>query len=411
MSVFETFRIAVTSLLLNRMRALLTMLGIVIGVAAVISLMSLGRGVESLVADQFNGLGADILTVRASSPQRGFSSATNPLTDVNVEAIADPAIIPSVAQVAADYQVQGTVVKGYVSTSATVRGVTANFFGVNDWHPSSGSTFTIQDINTQAQIALLGTTMVEDVFGSETYDPIGESILINGRSFTVVGVMTAQTATGFNDPNSTILVPITTAQAKLGNARIAGAGYTVSSIMAKVSDLTLIDQATDEIEAYLLEEHGIVNEAQADFSVSSPSNAAESRTEVLGTLTLFLSGIAAISLLVGGIGVMNIMMVSVSERTREIGLRKAVGARAGDILSQFLIESLLLSLIGGAVGIGFGWGIASLASGLIGITSLTMSPDVVLLAVGVSVAIGVFFGLYPANRAARMHPIQALRFE
>ncbi len=222
--------------------------------------------------------------------------------------------------------------------------------------------------------------------------------------------MEQQTATGFQDPNELILIPISAAQTRLTNARVAPGGYTVSTIQAQVASTDQLTAATDEITNYLLAQHGIRNAAQADFTVSNPQTIADTRTQVLGTLTIFLSGIAAISLLVGGIGVMNIMLVSVSERTREIGLRKAVGARAGDILGQFLLESIVLSLIGCAGGVALSWGITSLVSRLLGIAP-SLSPDVILLATGISSAIGVFFGLYPARRAALMRPIDALRFE
>ncbi len=410
MRFFESIRIAISSLMLNRMRAVLTMLGIIIGVGAVVSLISLGRGVQDYVSSQFEGLGADILTVRAQSPTRGFSSATNPLTVVDVESLADPAVAPNVNQVAADYTVQGTVVDGYTSVSVTVRGVTSSYFAVQDWMPSSGSIFTQGDIDQQREIALLGTTVVEDLFGSSTMNPTGRTILINDRAFVIVGVMEQRTAT-FQDPNNAILVPISTAQTRLSSARIAGEGYTVSTIYAQIADTTLIDTATSEIEAYLLRKHGIIDPDQADFTVSNSSTIAESRTAVLETLTLFLSGIAAISLLVGGIGVMNIMLVSVSERTQEIGLRKAVGAQRSDILSQFLVESVLLSLLGGAGGIVVSWCVLQIAPNLISGVTFAISSDIVLLATGVSSGIGIFFGLFPANRAASMNPIQALRYE
>ncbi|MCK6580701.1 MAG: ABC transporter permease [Anaerolineae bacterium] len=410
MNLWESFRLAVGSILLYPTRAALTMLGIIIGVAAVISLLALGRGVENSVASQFEGLGADILTVRANMPMRGFSSASTPLTLKNLQALADGVTTPSVSGVAAEYQVRATAVDGYNSTSVTVRGVTPNYFTLNEWSLTAGSAFTQSDSDSQAQIAVLGVTVVEDLYGSADYDAVGESLLINDLAFTVVGILAEQTATGPNDPNDAIIVPLLTAQARLGNARVAGEGYQVSSILAKVSDTALLDAAQSEIEAYLLSAHGIADPDQADFTVTQASATAETRTEVLGIVTLFLSGIAAISLLVGGIGVMNIMLVSVSERTREIGLRKAVGARAGDILVQFMIESLLLSMLGGALGVAAGMAIAAIGSQLISATAV-LSPEIIVLAVGVSLFIGVFFGVYPANRAARMNPIQALRFE
>jgi len=413
MNIFENLRIALNNLLLNRLRALLTILGIVIGVAAVTSLISLGRGVEDYIASQFEGLGADILTVRARPPTRGFNrSAMNPLTSKDVTALSSDDIAPSIGAVTAEYQTQGTVVHGYDSLSSTIRGVSANYAAVNDWYPVEGGFFTEQDITAQSQIAFMGITAIEDLFGDESYDPTGETILINDLPFTVVGVMEEQSSSFGQDPNSAILVPLLTAQSKLGNARVAGAGYSISTIQAKLAEGADVDTATDEIETYLLAEHGITNPDLADFSVSNPETISEARTEVFATLTLFLSAIAAISLLVGGIGVMNIMLVSVSERTREIGLRKAVGARSSDILGQFMIEAIMLSLLGGVGGVVLSLGVTSLAGNalLSGVTP-SLSGDVFLLATGVCSGIGVLFGLYPANRAARMQPIQALRFE
>ncbi len=404
MNLRESLRIAVSSLLLNRTRALLTMLGIIIGVGAVIALIGLGRGVETSVASQFEGLGADTLTVRGNPPRFGTSTATQPLTIADAEALA---ALPGVKQVAAEYQVQGTVVYERNSSNSSVRGVSANFFAVNDWYPAVGSIFSTGDLEEQAQIALVGSDMVDDLF--EGANPVGQTILINNRAFTVVGVMEEKSSSGFNNQNSAILVPITTAQTRLGNARVVG-GYDVSSLSVQVNDVNDIDAAKSRVEAFLLAEHGITNSTEADFQIQNPSTIVESQTSVTSTLTLFLSGIAAISLLVGGIGVMNIMLVSVSERTQEIGLRKAVGARYGDILSQFLMESILLSLAGGLGGILAGWLVMQAASSLLSLSS-SLSVDVVLLAVGVSTGIGVFFGLFPANRAARMRPVQALRFE
>jgi putative ABC transport system permease protein len=408
MNIMENLRIAVSSLLLNRTRAALTMLGIIIGVGAVITLVGFGRGVETSVTSQFEGLGADTLTVRSNPPRNGFSTASTPLTMANAEAIA---AMPGVQSVSPEYQVQATVVNGRNSVSSNVRGVSAAFFAVNDWYPASGSMFSEADIESQAQIALLGTDSVEDIFGDANINPIGQTIRINDRAFTVAGVLEEKSSAGAFSQNAAILVPISTAQSRLGNARVAGEGYSVSSLSVQLADTDQIDAVTQRIEAYLLAEHDIANAYEADFEVQSPSTIVEARSSVTGTLTLFLSGIAAISLLVGGIGVMNIMLVSVSERTREIGLRKAVGARSGDILSQFLIESTLLALLGGFGGVLLGWIAMQIAMSVLSTITMTLSPDVIVLALGVSSSIGIFFGLFPASRAARMRPVQALRFE
>ncbi len=408
MPLSESISIALNSLLLNRLRAILTSLGIIIGVAAVISLISLGRGVQDYVSQQFSSLGVDLLTVRSIRP-RGLQTAETPLTMDDVNALAK---LPDVKAVSAEYQVRATVVNDRNTAQIAVQGVTINYADVNNWHPANGGGFfTSQDLDSQSPYALLGTTAVSDLFGSASANPVGTTILINNTPFTVVGTMAAQNATGFQDPNEAILVPITAAQTRLATARSADGGYTVSTIQVQAASTDVLTPVTDAITQYLLREHGIRNPNAADFFVGNQQSIADSRTQTLQTLTLFLAGIAGISLVVGGIGVMNIMLVSVSERTREIGLRKAVGAQASDILSQFLIESLVLSLIGCAGGIAVSYAITQVGGRALGGLTITLSPDVILLATGISSAIGIFFGLYPANRAARMRPIDALRFE
>ncbi len=412
MNLVETFRIALSSLARNRLRAILTTLGIIIGVAAVISLMSLGRGVEAYVAEQFEGLGVNILTINSSQPSSGINAPVDALTTQDIEQLSNPAIALSITQVTATYQVQSTVVAGTTSLGLSVNGVMPNYAEVNDWFPQGGAAFISQeDVDTSARVALLGSSTVEDLYGAADFNPTGLTILIDDRVFTVIGVMTEKEATGRSDPNATVLIPISTAQTRLDNARVAGGGYEVSQIQALVDDVDTIDVATAEIEAWFYEAHDITEPEDADFQVSNSADVLESLTQVTSLLTIFLSAVAGISLLVGGIGVMNIMLVSVSERTREIGLRKAVGAYYTDILGQFLIESILLSLAGGALGIAFGWGVIQFGGLLVADLQLGLTADVIILATGISSLIGIFFGLYPANRAAKMRPIEALRFE
>ena len=412
MNLVETFRIALSSLGRNQLRAILTTLGIIIGVAAVISLMSLGRGVEAYVAEQFEGLGVNILTITSSQPSSGINAPADVLTTQDVEQLSNPAIAPTITQVTATYQVQSTVVAGTTSLGLSVNGIMPNYAEVNDWFPQGGTAFISQEnVDTSARVALLGLSAVEDLYGDAEFNPTGLTILIDDRVFTVIGVMAEKEATGRSDPNATVLVPISTAQTRLDNARVAGGGYEVSQIQALVADVDTIDVATAEIEAWFYEAHDIAEPEDADFQVNNSADVLESLTQVTALLTIFLSAVAGISLLVGGIGVMNIMLVSVSERTREIGLRKAVGAYYTDILGQFLIESILLSLVGGALGIAFGWGVIQFGGLLVADLQLGLTADVIILATGISSLIGIFFGLYPANRAARMRPIEALRFE
>ena len=410
MNFVEALRVALVSLTLNRLRAILTILGVVIGVASVISLMGLGRGVERYVASQFEGLGANILSVSATRPSSGLITAVQPLTTADVTAIEN---LPGISAITAQYQVQGaTVAANDTSASVTVRGVTANYGTVNNWETRGGiAFFTQEQIDENARVAILGTSTVADLFGEATVDPVGLTIQINNRDFSIIGVMEEQSSSGFQDPNEVVLVPITVAQTRLDNARVASGGYRVNQIQVLVSSPEGIDSVTAAIEAYLMDAHDIDNPRDADFTVSNRAEILDSITQVTSILTIFLSAIAGISLLVGGVGVMNIMLVSVSERTREIGLRKAVGARATDILGQFLIESVLLSVGGGLLGIALGWGVMQIGTQLLTDLQLTLTPDIAVLAVGVSSFIGIFFGLYPANRAARMRPIDALRFE
>ena len=408
MNLLETFRIALTALGTNKLRALLTTLGIMIGVASVVSLTSLGGSLQNYISGQFESLGADILQI-SSARFRGTSSGTVPLTTTDAAGIADPSVAPHIAAVATTYSVQGTVRVGENGDALSIQGVSANYAEVNEWHPGSGRFITQDDVDSSARVALIDQTTAEDMFG--TTNPVGQTMLINGQVFTVVGVMEERSTSGFS--SQTVLIPIATAQTRLTNVRVAGRGYRVSSIQAKVvaSDAATVELATEEVEAYLLRAHGITDPDSADFDVRSSSTILESLSSTLSLVTLFLSVIAGISLLVGGIGVMNIMLVSVTERTREIGLRKAVGAQYRSILSQFLFESILLALLGGAVGMTLATVILFVAGQLVSEFSISITPESALLAVGISSLIGVLSGLYPANRAAQMRPIDALRFE
>ena len=410
MSLLEGFRIALNSLFINRLRAVLTALGIIIGVGAVVGLTSLGRGVQDYVASQFADLGANTLTVSSTSPGTQTRKQIQPLTDQEAIAISR---LPGVQQVSTVYSVAGTLVVGTETVNLSLSGVTPAYAQVSNWYPrSDGGRFINQaDVDDTARVVVLGESTVKDLFGDKEFNPIGLSVQINGRIFTVIGVMADRSAASPADLNAAALIPITTAQTRLADARVHGGSYKVSQIQVVAQSQELNDSTRQEIQTYLTDAHDIVYAGDEDFSVNNQADLLNSISQITGLLTVFLGGVAGISLLVGGIGIMNIMLVSVTERTREIGLRKAVGARAQDILSQFLIESIILSLVGGALGITLGWLITVIAGAVVPDLHLGLTLDSVMLATGVSSFVGIFFGLYPASRAARMRPIDALRFE
>ncbi|MBE2268924.1 MAG: ABC transporter permease [Anaerolinea sp.] len=400
-------------MLTNRLRAILTTVGIIIGVGAVIGLVSLGRGVENFIAAEFQGLGSNVLFVFSSAPANGTRTTIQPLSTIEAEDLDNPSVAPSIRQVAQEFLVPAMVTAESVSVQLAVSGVTSNWDDVRTWAPSLGSFISADDVAGTARVAVLGTTVVEAIYGDKAFDPVGRTIRINQRVFTVIGVMTEQGGGigALGDQNEVIFIPITTAQTRLDRARTRDGGYQVDVLHIQAVSEERMDQAVLEIETYLDQAHAITFQGEQDYSIINQAELLDSLGSITGILTIFLSLIAGISLLVGGIGIMNIMLVSVTERTREIGLRKAVGARGSDILLQFLIESVILSVIGGAVGIALGAGLAFLGGQLVPDLRLTITPDAVLLATAVSTFIGVFFGLYPASRAARMRPIDALRFE
>jgi putative ABC transport system permease protein len=411
MGVWEAFRVAIAGLLSNRLRAILTTLGIVIGVSAVISLISLGRGVENYIASEFEGLGANLLIVIPQAPTNPNRVRREPLTTNEARDLLDPSIAPSIADLAVTYQMAGVVKFGSESYSTTIVGASANLPTVRSWTIRSGGQFIGDgDIEDTTRVAVLGTGVVEELYGDSSYDPVGETVRINERPFTVIGVL-EETGSALLSDDDYVYVPLTTAQTRLSNARASDGSYRVTSFWVNAVSKERMDQATAEIEAYMREAHNVIFEGDEDYAVANQQDILNTVGQITGILTIVLGLIAGISLVVGGIGIMNIMLVSVTERTREIGLRKAVGARGQDILTQFLIESIVLSILGGLIGVGIGYLVTIIGTAALPDLKLSLTADAILLATGVSSFIGVFFGLYPASRAAQMRPIDALRFE
>lgn len=409
MNFLESLRIAFTSLGRNRLRALLTTLGIIIGIGAVIGLITLGQGVQAYVTSQFESLGMNLLTVTSATPTSEKRTRLEPLTNIDIQALQDPAIAPSLARVGGQLNVVAFIIVEGEHLRTSARGVTPNMADILSWDVKYGQFINDDQLDRHARVIVLGEAAVEDLYGLASVNPVGDTIRLNNQAFTIIGVMTHREATFSND-NIAVFVPLSTAQTRLLNARYRNTGK-VSAIYAQAHDDDAARPAEAEIDAYLRDAHRINHDDEKDYAITNRTALLESVDQILGVLTVFLGMIAGVSLLVGGIGIMNIMLVSVTERTQEIGLRKAVGATPVAILVQFLIESVLLSLVGGAVGVGLGGLIAGIGTALVPELALQVSSAAVMLATMVCTIIGVGFGLYPANRAARMNPIDALRYE
>jgi putative ABC transport system permease protein len=425
MKLYDSFRSALQSLVVNKLRSALTMLGVIIGVAAVIAMVSVGNGASASVQATILNLGSNLVTVQPQfgndNGLRGAGAQAQNLTLDDMRSIqnqlGDGIAAAEAEQQAGRWQV---TVSGQ-NWNSQVIGVTEDYPIVRDWKLDSGEFFTTSDLNVNAQVAILGTTTANNLFGDA--DAVGQTIQLRqvfggggqggGQrarilNFRVVGVLSTKGSTFGFSRDDQILVPLTTAQHVL-----TGQLNRVSQIVIKATSSDTMDVTTSDVQNILLQRHNISDPASADFTVTNQNDTLAALSSVTGTFTLLLGAIGGISLLVGGIGIMNIMLVSVNERTREIGIRKAVGARRGDILTQFLIEAIALTGLGGVLGILLGWAITEVVHRIPQAASLPLliTSGTVIIAVGVSVAIGVVFGLYPAMRAARLHPIQALRYE
>jgi putative ABC transport system permease protein len=405
MNLNESFLTALDSLMANKLRAVLTMLGVIIGVAAVIALLSLGNGVNESISGEISSIGTNLIGVM---PDMENSGGYPPLSTADVEALSDPLKAPAISQASASVQGNQEVIYRGVSVNTTVLGVTANYFEVNNMTEfQSGGGLNQNDLDTNARVAVLEAGAGSDLF-PEQY-PIGKSVKINGVSYEVIGVLDESGSTmGGTDDN--IYVPLTTAQRRLYPARTRGGERAVSGITVQAASEELVEAAQEQITEILRDQHDIIYAADDDFTILSQADLLATFDTIMATLTAFLGSVAGISLVVGGIGIMNIMLVSVTERTREIGIRKAIGALKRDILVQFLIESVVLSLVGGLLGVTLGWLISTVAGSMLDVPTVVDSGTV-LLSSGFAAAIGLIFGIYPAWRAASLQPIEALRYE
>jgi putative ABC transport system permease protein len=394
-------------LITHKLRSFLTILGVVIGVASVIVLMSIGQGSTQQILANIQSMGANLITIRPGSFMsfgvRGGMTQT--LTVEDSQAIA--AQVGNIAAVAPSYSSNLQLVVGDKNTNAQITGTTPEYMAVNNLEINSGKFFSAEDYQRATKIAVLGSGVAGDLFG--TTDPIGQQMRMGKIIVRIIGVLESKGAM-FGSPDDAVYIPLTVMQQAVAQPRTAQGGRIVSTVSLSVADEDYTQNVIDDITSLLRARHQLSAFADDDFNIMSTEEIANMLTETTGTLTLLLGAVAAISLLVGGIGVMNIMLVSVLERTREIGIRKALGARDQDIWSQFLFEAALLTFTGGLIGVVFGWGISLLVDAM-GWMNTLVSVNIIFLAVGVAIGIGLFFGFYPAWNASRLNPIEALRSE
>jgi putative ABC transport system permease protein len=412
MTAWECMRSALRALRANLLRSALTMLGIVIGVAAVIAMVAVGSGAQTQVADQIRSLGANLLLVQPGSSRQGAvrlgAGSRHSLTEDDAVAIATE--VPGVLTAAPTVAGNAHLVHGNLNWSTLIGGVTPDYLVARDWSLAKGRSFTSEEIASAAKVVLLGATVVEQLFPDQ--EALGQTVRIANVPFTVIGVLgeKGQASASGRDQDDVALVPLAAAQLRVLGARSQVSRQAVDFIMVKAISTEAMAPVQQQIEQLLRQRHGIPPDAEDDFQVREPAAAMEAQAAAARSVTLFLAAVASVSLVVGGISIMNIMLVSVTERTREIGLRQAVGARRRDIRNQFLIEAVMLCLLGGVAGIASGIGAAVAIAELVG-WPIFVSPLSIVVAFGFAGAVGVFFGFYPALQASRLDPIEALRFE
>ncbi len=416
MQIADNVRSALRALRANKLRSILTMLGIIIGVSAVISLLSIGQGVEKFINSQFNALGTNLVFVlpKLSNSQGAqfvaqFANQTT-LTQNDARTLSDPAVVPDISNVSAQIRLDALARYADAKLTTAVRGVNPAYFAQRGLAVTEGRELEDGDVQAQTRVAVIGKTVVDELFPPDV-SPLDRMIRVNDVPFKVVGILAERGGNQFSNDDNQIIVPVTTARAQLRDVRARNGLPGVTSILLQGTAADSSETMKSDATAVLRAQHNISYRDEDDFRVFNQADLLQSFGAISTAITVFLSAIAGISLLVGGIGVMNIMLVTVTERTPEIGLRKAVGAKRRDILIQFLVEAMTLSLLGGAIGIAIGVGGAAVVSSLSKQFQPSVSPITVLLATGVSAMVGLIAGMYPAVRAARMNPIEALRRE
>lgn len=406
MKINEIVEESVSVLKTNKMRTGLSILGIIIGIGSVIALMTLGQASQQSIKERIQSLGSNLLTISPGATQSGFlrggQGEAETLTYDDVLEIAKSDRITTIDKVAASYSSRSQVSFGENNTNTSIIGITPEYITLRNIEIEYGSDIGQNELTNLSKVAVVGPGVIEDLM-PDTANPIGQNIRINGTSFTIIGI-TKSKGSGMMSSDDSIFVPLTTAQKVL-----FGVSH-VSSIYVSAKDETMMDAAMNQLGFFLLELHGLTSPDDADFSISSQEDVLETVNEVTGTFTTLLTGIAAISLVVGGIGIMNIMLVTVTERTREIGIRKALGAKRKAITTQFLVESVVLTLAGGVLGVILGVGVSFFTTKAMDLPMVISTPSIAL-AVGVSCLIGIVFGYYPARRASKLLPIEALRYE